>query len=151
VFTTPGTRTLFASYGGDGNFSGSISASVAQSVNNSSSNLVIAPSQLNFGAVQPGTVKTKKLMLFNAGTLPIRISLVETTAVGGKGTDKNFSAQNFCPSLLAAGKSCLVLVSFKPNNNDPRSVSGFLEITDNAAGSPQRVPLTALVKSTTNR
>ena len=146
TFTTPGNRTLLASYSGDGNFNAGTSATLNQTVGTSSSSLVIAPPQLNFGEVQVGVEKTKKVTLLNAGRTPISISKILATLDIGKRSDQNFSAQNLCPISLAAGKSCLILVSFKPDGKDPRSVSAFLIITDSAAKSPQQVPLTALVK-----
>src|SRR2546426_1128375 len=60
-----------------------------------------------------------------------------------KGKISGFNASNFaqthtCGSSLAAGASCTISVTFKPTASGTRSAA--LSVTDNAAGSPQKVP-----------
>ena len=79
-----------------------------------------------------------------AGSTAIAISSV-AIATTGSGDFADFSVLNLCPTSLAAGKSCALVVSFIPLHDNPSGVisSGSVLITDNAAGSPQSIPLTA--------
>ena len=55
----------------------------------------------------------------------------------------DFVQSNDCPGSLAAGSSCTITVRLKLIPSGTRA--GFLAITDNATGSPQRLPLTGAV------
>jgi len=70
----------------------------------------------------------------NSGTSAITISAISATG--------DFNQTNTCglqPSILNAGASCSVSVTFTPTKSG--SAAGVLSITDNAAGSPQSVTL----------
>jgi len=71
-------------------------------------------------------------VLTNTGNATLTI-----TSVGVTG---DFMKTSQCPSQVAPGGSCNVLVAFKPRNKGVRN--GTLSFTDNAPGSPQTVPLT---------
>ena len=61
----------------------------------------------------------------------------------GGANPTNFILSNGCPiggAGLAAGNSCVINVSFRPNRRAARSAT--VTVRDNAAGSPQRVNLT---------
>jgi hypothetical protein len=114
-----------------------------------SSTLSISPSSVNFGNVYAGTLGFRQVTLTNNGRSSITISNVEVTsgiqadiAISSSG---NFIALSLCPRTLAAGRSCVVELSFfaKGSNYNPQSAQ--LVITDSAAGSPQTVPLTATI------
>jgi hypothetical protein len=95
------------------------------------------PSSLNFPAA-PGTsekpVASQTLTLYNPSVDPLAISSIAVTG--------HFSQTNACPvspATLAAGASCNITVTFVPGAKG--KVTGFLIFTDNAPGSPQRIPL----------
>ena len=51
-----------------------------------------------------------------------------------------FSQTNNCPSSLNPNASCTISVKFHPTTKDV--FHGTVSVTDNAPGSPQKVPLT---------
>jgi uncharacterized repeat protein (TIGR01451 family) len=145
TFATTGARTLVATYSGDANFTSSVSTSVSQTVNAStSSKLTIAPASVNFGQVLLGFLGVKNVTLTNSGATAIAISKVALSKTG-TGDFADFQVLNLCPSSLAAGKSCVLVVAFIPLHDNPTGVvsTSSVVITDNAAGSPQSVPLSA--------
>ena len=78
----------------------------------------------------------------NIGTSKVTISKV--SVVDGAGADSDdFTPISFCPSSLAAGKSCEIFVVFYADNLGTPSAT--LDVTDSAAGSPQTVALTGNV------
>jgi hypothetical protein len=139
TFATAGPRTITAVYSGDGNFSGSTSASVNQSVNGGASTLTISPASVDFRQVPIGFLGIQNVTLKNTGATAIKISSITVAHTGTYQQD--FFAVPLCPSSLAAGKSCFVLVSFIPMRNQLGAASASLIVTDSAAGSPQTVPL----------
>ena len=96
----------------------------------------LAPTSLSFGTVAIGVSSTAKTVtLTNVGTTSLTI-----TAIGITGTNAaDFAQTHTCGSSLAAGASCTISVTFKPAASGTRSAA--LNVTDNAAGSPQQVPL----------
>jgi probable HAF family extracellular repeat protein len=99
----------------------------------------LSPSSLNFGTVAIGTASpAKTVTLTNVGTTTLTI-----TAIASTGTNAGDFAQTYtCGSSLAAGASCQISVKFKPTVSGTRTAA--LSITDNAAGSPQHVPLSGI-------
>jgi hypothetical protein len=96
-----------------------------------------APS-LNFPAVTAGTLGTAQtITLTNSGTAALKISGI---ALNGSGSGL-FSDTSTCGATLASGASCAIGVTFSPNT--PGSYVASVMVTDNAADSPQSVPLTA--------
>jgi hypothetical protein len=71
-------------------------------------------------------------MLKNVGSGPLIV-----ISIGRSG---DFYEGNNCPTTLAADASCTLRVVFTPTAGGTRS--GAVTITDNAAGSPHRLPLT---------
>src|SRR5579862_5942054 len=113
------------------------------------STLTISPSSVNFGNVSAGTLGFRQVTLTNTGRSSITISDVQVTsgiqaqiAISSSG---DFVALSLCPRTLAAGRSCVVELTFfaKGSNYNPQSAE--LVITDSAPGSPQTVPLTATI------
>jgi hypothetical protein len=51
-----------------------------------------------------------------------------------------FSQSNHCPSSLNPGANCTISVKFRPTKKGVQQ--GAVAVTDNAPGSPQKVPLT---------
>ncbi len=113
------------------------------------STLTISPSSVNFGNVYAGTLGFRQVTVTNTGRSSITISNVQVTAgiqaqiaISSSG---DFVALSLCPRTLAAGRSCVVELTFfaKGSNYNPQSAE--LVITDSAPGSPQTVPLTATI------
>ena len=113
--------------------------------------LEISPSTLNFGNVYFDWVGIQFLTLTNTGTTPITISNI--TISGGNAAsdygDLSFCTQFFSkmPGTIPAGKSCVIGVGILAIQKifSPTASTATLILTDSSAGSPQSVPLTALV------
>jgi hypothetical protein len=109
--------------------------------------LTIYPTSLNFGNVNNNTSKMLQVTLTNNGATAIKISSIKipgSNTEGSAGDADDYSFVSFCGSSILAGKSCLIDVTFSADN-DYLSTSAQLVITDNAAGSPQPVGLSANV------
>jgi uncharacterized repeat protein (TIGR01451 family) len=145
TFATTGTRTLVATYGGDPDFNSSASPSGNQTVNSgTTSALSISPSSINFGKVLLGFLGLKNVTLSNTGRTAIAISKIAMSKTG-TGDFAGFQVLSLCPGSLAAGKSCVLVVAFIPLHDNPTGVASTSSvlITDNAAGSPQSIPVSA--------
>jgi hypothetical protein len=104
----------------------------------------ISPTSINFGDVQVDTRAQKIVTLKNTGTAPLKISSIELVNAGGPPDFADvFTLTNNCPSSLPAGKSCKITITLFDDREETLSTS--VDITDNAAGSPQHVPLSANV------
>ena len=138
-----GSGSTFAGWSGacTGTGTCSVTMSAAKSVtatfNSSSSPAVtLTPASLNFGTVATGvTSAVKTVTLKNSGKAALTITSI---AITGADTS-DFPETTTCTSPLAAGATCLIKVQFKPSAVGARSAD--VSITDNAAGSPQQVPL----------
>ena len=102
----------------------------------------VAPSSLTFGMQNPeGPYPPQLVTLTNSGDAPLVISNITienpTTSSGS-----DFTQSNNCypfPRTLAANESCQITVGFFPGEYGVRQ--GALLTFDNAANSPQRVPM----------
>jgi hypothetical protein len=102
-----------------------------------------SPSSLSFPVQAVGTTSgTRIVKLTNSGTAALNIAAIDTS--GAQSSD--FSISSDCPispgSSLAAGENCALNVTFSPAAGGPRKA--LLLITDDAAGSPQRVLVTGV-------
>jgi hypothetical protein len=96
----------------------------------------LSPLALAFGSVATNTTTAAKTVtLTNEGTAAITISGI--AIIGTNPGD--FTQTHTCGSSLAASASCTIKVTFTPAAVGSRTAS--LAVTDNAAGSPQRVTL----------
>lgn len=132
-FSKPGTHTITAVYSGDSQFNPHTAASVTQTVLSPVVNL--SPPSLNFGNQKVGTSsppQTVKLTNRGQGTL----NIFSIALLGNP--DYNFT--NNCGSSVGSNKSCTFTVTFTPQKKGTRSAT--ISITDNAANSPQKIPLT---------
>lgn len=90
---------------------------------------------LTFPATIVGTSSSQQIvMLSNNGNQTLNVSSVSVSG--------DFSQTNRCPAALAAGSSCSINVTFTPTASGTRN--GSLTFTDNAANSPQTVPLSGM-------
>jgi probable HAF family extracellular repeat protein len=103
---------------------------------------VIPPPSLSFGSVQKFSVRLKLVTLMNTSTGAISLRKVSVTP--GTGADRDdFFPFSLCPSSLAAGKSCQIIVVLFADNVG--SLNSTLNVPNNATGSPQSVTLSANV------
>jgi hypothetical protein len=106
------------------------------------------PTSLKWGKIAVGTTAAgkKKVVLTNTGTANLTISTIATTGdfalVAVKQTKKITPCVN--GSVVAAGATCEIKVSFTPTQTGVRT--GSVNFTDNAAGSPQSVTITGTGK-----
>jgi hypothetical protein len=103
--------------------------------------LSVTPSTLAFGTVGQYGLALNTVTVKNAGAGAVSISNVSVKP--GSGPSNEFYALNLCPSSLAVGKSCTVIVGLLASTVG--SPMATLSITDSAAGSPQLVSLSATV------
>ncbi len=100
----------------------------------------LAPTSLNLGSQRVGTTSaSQSTTLTNSGSAPLSISMI---AIGGVNAAE-FGENSDCPispTTLGASASCTISVTFTPAATGSRSAS--VSIADDAAGSPQAVPLT---------
>jgi len=96
----------------------------------------LSPPSVNFGGHVVRTRSAEeKVVLTNTGETALSISSIAIT--GNNATD--FDEHNKCPSSIPPGKGCTIHVSFKPTAPGQRTAA--LNITDDAPGSPQSVPM----------
>jgi len=111
---------------------------------------VLSPAPLNFGSTtQPqlvGTSASLPVTLTNNGSAPLTIN---QSMIGFAGTNASeFTQNNNCGTALAAGAICTINVTFTPTAaGGSGSATASLSVTDNAAGSPQTVPITGTVQN----
>lgn len=100
------------------------------------------PTALNLTSPKVGAAgPMQTVVLTNTGADVLNISSLSIT--GPNAAD--FSETHNCASTVGAGHSCNVNVTYTASTANPESAS--LQLTDNAAGSPQTVPLTGVVSA----
>jgi FtsP/CotA-like multicopper oxidase with cupredoxin domain len=135
-FTTPGARTLTATYSGDSNFTGSVSPAANQQV---VSGVVLSTTSLLFGNQLVGsTSASQAVTIANVGTTTLTIN---GFSFGGL-NPADFTQTTNCGRTLRAGQNCRVNVSFRPTAAGTRNAT--LIINDSDPSSPQTVSLTGL-------
>lgn len=93
--------------------------------------MTVSATSLVFGAQLDGTTSASKTVeITNSGSAPLSVSLAMTSA---------FTQTDTCSSAMAAGTTCSVSVTFSPVSVG--NITGALNITSNAAGSPQTISL----------
>src|SRR5207247_2503460 len=102
-------------------------------------NATLSPTNLTFSTQAIGTTSAaKNVTLKNTGTAILTISSIAITGTNAG----NFAQTHTCGSSLAAGASCGISVTFRPTASGTRTAA--VSISDNAAGSPQKVPLSGI-------
>jgi subtilase family serine protease len=97
--------------------------------------VTLTPTSLVFGKIVVGTTSTgKNVTLANTGNATLIIASITTS-----GDFAQVTSTKPCGSTLAAGANCIIRVTFTPTQLGLRT--GNITITDNAANSPQTVPL----------
>jgi hypothetical protein len=97
----------------------------------------LSPASLAFGNQSVGSASSPQaITLTNTANATLR-----SLAINIAGANSNdFTQTNTCAGTLAGGASCSITVTFKPSASGSRTAS--VQISDNAASSPQTVPLT---------
>jgi hypothetical protein len=103
--------------------------------------LTVAPANLNFATAYLDGSQTLPVTVTNEGPSPVTVSGLSITP--GPGSSGAFNAANQCTSALSMGKSCTIEVTFLAKTAG--TLTGTLNITDNAPGSPQHVNLSGNV------
>jgi len=97
--------------------------------------VTLSPTSLVFGKTVVGTTSTgKTVTVTNTGNASLIIASITTS-----GDFAQVTSSKPCGSTLAAGKNCVVKITFTPTQLGSRT--GNITITDNASNSPQTVPL----------
>jgi hypothetical protein len=92
----------------------------------------LTPSSLSFGNQNVGTTSAPQTAtLSNTGSGPLTINSITTSG--------DYAQSNNCGTILAAGATCSINVSFTPTTTGSRS--GSLSVSDAAAGSPHTASL----------
>ncbi len=100
-----------------------------------------SPSGVNFGKVKQKSTTTITVAVSNPGTASLTISSI---AVSGNSEDKDlFRITNNCRSAISPGATCSFTVKFSALEVETYNFN--IRVIDNAAGSPQQLPLTATV------
>jgi len=93
----------------------------------------LSPSSLTFSSEPVGTTSApQSVTLTNSGNLSLIITNISASG--------DFAETNNCAGSVAAGANCTISVTFTPTAGG--SQSGSVNITDNAANTPQTVTLT---------
>ncbi len=104
--------------------------------------LQASPSRVSFGTVPIFSVTNRTIAVRNIGGSPAAMQGI--FVVPAPGTPPNeFAAANSCPAMLLPGKTCTVTVLLMPLALGLQSAN--LLINSNGVGSPQVVPLSAIV------
>jgi subtilase family serine protease len=94
---------------------------------------------LTFASTNVGTAAaTQTITLGNPGTAALTFG-APAISIAGTGST-SFTQTNNCGATVAAGKNCVITVTFKPTLSG--TLTATLSISDNATGSPQTVTLT---------
>ena len=94
---------------------------------------VVCPTALNFPSQTQGTTSgAQTVILTNNGSDQLTIT--------GAAVTGDFAETSSCPGSLAPRASCQISVTFTPTALGTRT--GTLTVSDDATGSPQRIPLT---------
>jgi hypothetical protein len=97
-----------------------------------------SPASVNFGNQSANfSSKPVSVLLVNDGTGTVNISKIAFSRVG-----KTYTETNNCPATLTPHQSCTLQIVFTPP--DVGTYREALLVTDNAAGSPQRLPLSGV-------
>ncbi len=145
TLSTAGGWTLTASYGGDGNFNTSSTASgTTQTVNAAASALKFTPAALNFGTVYVGNSELLDMTITNTGSSMVTFTSFSIASISGDDST-GFLGVSFCPKTLNAGKSCTIIMSFTADSNVTKTHAANLVIADNASGSPQSILMSATI------
>jgi hypothetical protein len=136
---TTGTSTVTIT-GTSGSLTAATTVSLTVTASGSGPVVTLTPASLAFPKTTVGVTSAgKATSLANTGTATLNIG-----SIVASGDFALATSSKPCGATLAAGKNCRIKVTFTPTQTGSRS--GDVTITDNAANSPQQVPLTGTGK-----
>ncbi|MFZ1916777.1 MAG: protease pro-enzyme activation domain-containing protein [Terriglobales bacterium] len=134
-----GTSTVTIT-GTSGSLTATTTVSLTVTSGSSAPVVTLTPASLTFATKKVGTTSAaKSIKVANTGNATLNIS-----NIGISGDFAFVTSAKPCGATLAAGKYCTLKVTFTPTQTGTRT--GDVTITDNAANSPQQVPLTGTGK-----
>ena len=136
-----GTCSVIANQMGNTNYAPA--TQVIKTVTASGPLLSLSTSSINFGTVYLGSISAQVVTVTNIGTAPATITDPILSILKG-GNSSEYIALSLCPTTLAAGKNCIVLIGFIAGPYYG-SQTATLQIMSNAPGSPQPVALSSTV------
>ena len=151
--TITATDTTTASYSGPDAIPGDRSVTVAATsvadvtkigtaaISIATGTVQLAPADLRFGPISKTSTQVKHVTLTNLGGAALDISDI---SISGTNSTK-FLETSTCTPSVAAGASCDIAVTFKPNRV-AGTFSATLAITDSSTDSPQQIPLSGIAK-----
>ena len=120
-------------------FTGSVLPFTSGAALTSGPGATLSPASLTFSTQSVGTTSAAETVaLKNTGTTSLTISSIAITGTN----HADFAETHTCGSSLAAGASCSIIVEFSPTASGTRTA--ILSVTDNAAGSTQKVSLAGI-------
>ncbi len=145
---TAATGTVTVAIGG---MSGTLTNTATLSLTVSLSGPALSPTSLTWGQILVGkTTAAKKVTLTNTGGSALNISTIVPSGDFALATVK--AARKITPCVnggtVAVGASCEIAVTFTPTQAGTRT--GDITFTDNAANSPQQLPLTGIGREPKN-
>lgn len=134
-----GTATIIVK-GVSGSLTNTTTLSLTVNATVGSPAVTLKPTSLTWGAITVGTTGPERTVnVTNSGTATLDITSIKNT---GDFAQKIVASS--CGSTLAPKTTCHVEMTFTPTETGART--GTLTITDNAADSPQTVPLAGIGK-----
>jgi CSLREA domain-containing protein len=107
--------------------------------------VTLSPTSINFGTnIYLGAILAQTVTITNTGDATLTFSGDPLIAILSGGNSSEFGTVNLCPKTLAPGKNCTMVVGFVAGPYYGLQTA-VLKITDNAAPSPQQVPVSATV------
>jgi trimeric autotransporter adhesin len=99
----------------------------------------LSAQSLSFGSTTVGSTNTApSITVTNSGTAALVFAGISFVGTGASA----FSETNNCGSSLAIGKSCGIVISFKPTAAG--TLTATMDLRDNAAGSPQTMAVSGV-------
>jgi hypothetical protein len=139
---TAATGTVTVTVGG---ISGTLTNTTTLSLTVSLSPPTLSPTSLTWGKVLVGkTTAAKRVTLTNTGGSALNISTIVPSGDFALATVKQTKKITPCVNggTVAPGATCEIAVTFTPTQAGTRT--GDITFTDNAANSPQQLPLTGI-------
>jgi hypothetical protein len=137
VFTPAATGNRSGTLNVADNAAGSPQTVALTGTGTSQAGASLSPTSLSFGSVNVGASLAKMVTLTNTGNAALTVSSITITG------SNNYTEADNCVSSsggIAAGKTCTITVTFSPTAFG-NTISGTLDVADNATGSPQVVTL----------
>jgi MBG domain (YGX type)/Bacterial Ig-like domain (group 3) len=126
TFTTPGLRTLTASYAGDNNLRSSVSVAVSHIVTSPAAS--VAPNSLVFAAQRVNTNSpTQAVTLANLGNGTLNISGI---TISGPNATSFTRVAGGCGATLLVGRTCLITVRLRPTTVGPMNATLTINSND---------------------